>query len=83
MTSKASEEAHTVAPYALQAHSARPFAWRDIRGTTRRQADELVRTEAEAAALKALRVATGETDGGMERHTVRQYLIAGRTADLR
>jgi HD superfamily phosphodiesterase len=42
-----------------------------------------VSTEAEAAALKALRAATGETDGGMERHTMRQYLIAERIADMR
>jgi hypothetical protein len=38
--------------------------------------DELTCTESEAAALKALRTATGEIDGDMERHTVRQYLIA-------
>jgi hypothetical protein len=30
-----------------------------------------------------LRVATGETDGDMERHTMRQYLIAERIADTR
>jgi len=41
----------------------------------------LVSTEAEAASLEALRVATGETDGDMERHTMRQYLIAERLAD--
>jgi hypothetical protein len=34
-------------------------------------------------ALEALRTATGEVDGDMERHTVRQYLIAERLADLR
>jgi hypothetical protein len=61
----------------------RPFTWRDICGAIRRRADELVSTDAEAAALQALRVATGETDGGMERHTVRQYLIAERIADVR
>jgi hypothetical protein len=43
----------------------------------------LVATQAEVASLEALRVATGETDGGMERHTVRQYLIAERIADTR
>ena len=50
---------------------------------TRRRADELVSTESEAAALQALRTATGEVDGDMERHTVRQYLIAERLADSR
>jgi hypothetical protein len=64
--------------------AARPsLKWQDIRGDTRRRADELLCTDAEAAALEALRVATGETDGGMERHTVRQYLIAERLADTR
>src|SRR3954452_20986582 len=62
---------------------AEPLTWRDIRGTTRRYADELIATEAEAASLTALRAATGETDGGMERHTARQYLIAERIADAR
>src|SRR3954468_23563456 len=61
----------------------RPFTWRDICGSIRCRADELVSTDAEAAALQALREATGETDGGMERHTVRQYLIAERIADVR
>jgi hypothetical protein len=61
----------------------RPLKWQDIRGDARRRADELLCTEAEAAALEALRVATGETDGDMERHTVRQYLIAERLADAR
>ena len=61
----------------------RPLTWRDIRGTTRRHADELLATEAETAALNALRAATGETEGGMERHTMRQYLIAERIADVR
>jgi hypothetical protein len=54
----------------------RPFTWRDVRGDARRHADELIGTEAEAAALHALRTATEETDGDMERHTVRQFLIA-------
>ena len=61
----------------------RPLTWQDIRGDTRRRADELLCTDAEAAALEALRAATGETDGDMERHTVRQYLIAERLADTR
>src|SRR5881275_305831 len=61
----------------------RPLSWRDVRGDTRRRADELVCTESEAVALEALRTATGETDGDMERHTVRQYLIAERLADTR
>ena len=60
-----------------------PRTWRDIRGTIRLRADELVSTAAEAASLEALRTATGETDGDMERHTVRQYLIAERIADTR
>ena len=60
-----------------------PLTWRDVRRDTRRRADELVCTEAEAVALEALRTATGETDGHMERHTVRQYLIAERLADTR
>src|SRR5205085_7864269 len=59
----------------------RPLTWQDIRGDTRRRADDLLCTDAEAAALEALRVATGETDGDMERHTARQYLIAERLAD--
>jgi hypothetical protein len=63
--------------------SRRPFTWRDVRGGTRRRADELTSTESEAAALAALRTATGEIDGDMERHTVRQYLIAERLADTR
>jgi hypothetical protein len=54
-----------------------------VRADTRRRADELVCTEPEAVALEALRTATGETDGDMERHTVRQYLIAERLADTR
>ncbi len=49
----------------------------------RRRADELTCTESEAAALKALRTATGEIDGDLERHTVRQDLIAERLADTR
>jgi len=37
----------------IVANSARPLTWRDIRGTVRRHADELLSTEAEAAALEA------------------------------
>src|SRR3954454_21901190 len=44
------------------ANSAGPLTWRDIRAGTRRRADELLTTEAEAAALEALRAGTGETD---------------------
>ena len=61
----------------------RPLTWQDVRGDSRRRADELVCTESEAVALEALRTATGETDGDVERHTVRQYLIAERLADAR
>ena len=61
----------------------RPLTWRDVRGDTRRHADDLICTESEAVALEALRTATGEVDGDMERHTVRQYLIAERLADDR
>jgi HD superfamily phosphodiesterase len=59
----------------------RPFTWRDVHGDIRRHADELICTEAEAAALHALRTATEGTDGDVERHTVRQFLIAERLAD--
>ena len=61
----------------------RPLTWRDVRGDIRRRADKLVCTASEAVALEALRSATGGTDGDMERHTVRQYLIAERLADTR
>ena len=40
------------------------------------RAEELVETGAERASLDALRAATGQTDGTMERHCVRQFLIA-------
>ena len=60
-----------------------PLTWRDIDGSTRRYADELIATEAESTALEALRTATGEVDGDMERHTMRQFLIAERIADMR
>src|SRR3954468_9252011 len=58
------------------------LTWRDIDRGTRRYADELIATEAESTALEALRSATGEVHGDMERHTVRQYLIAERIADI-
>jgi HD domain len=45
------------------------------------RADELVQTPAERASLDALRAASGETDGAMERHCVRQFLIAERLAE--
>src|SRR3954451_13574546 len=83
MAIEANPEEQAVEAGVAAANSARPLTWRDIRGTIRRHADELASTEAEAAALKALRAATGETDGGMERHTMRQYLIAERIADMR
>jgi hypothetical protein len=83
MASEANPEKQAVEAGAVAANSARPLTWRDIRGTIRRQAQELVSTEAEAASLEALRIATGETDGDMERHTMRQYLIAERIADMR
>jgi hypothetical protein len=62
-------EQQTAGAGAVAADAARPLTWRDIRGTVRRHADELLTTDAEVAALEALRTATGETDGDMERHT--------------
>ena len=44
-------------------------------------ADDLVTTEAERACLEALRTATGDPDGAMERHCVRQFLIAERLGE--
>jgi hypothetical protein len=44
------------------------------------RADELAQTEAERACLAALRDATGASDDPMERHCVRQFLIAERMA---
>jgi len=44
------------------------------------RADELAATDAERACLAALREATGEVDDPMERHCVRQFLIAERIA---
>lgn len=43
-------------------------------------ADELAPDGAPAECLAALRRASGERDGAMERHTVRQFLIAERLA---
>src|SRR3954452_13113659 len=83
MASGANPEEQTIEAGAVAANSASPLTWRDDRGTNRRPADELIAAEAEAAALTALRAATGETDGDMERHTMRQYLIAERIADMR
>jgi hypothetical protein len=45
------------------------------------RADDLVTTDAERACLAALRAATGETDGPMERHCVRQFLVAERLGE--
>ncbi len=45
-------------------------------------AESLLRTDAERAALTALRDASGETDGVMERHCVRCFLISERLAVL-
>jgi HD domain-containing protein len=45
------------------------------------RADELATTPPERASLAALRSAGGETDGAMERHCVRQFLIAERLAE--
>jgi HD domain len=44
-------------------------------------ADDLVTTDAERACLDALRAATREPDGAMERHCVRQFLIAERLGE--
>jgi HD domain len=45
------------------------------------RADDIVTTDAERACLAALRAATGESDGAMERHCVRQFLIAERLGE--
>ena len=45
------------------------------------RADELAGTPAERVCLDALRAVSGETDGAMERHCVRQFLIAERLAE--
>ena len=46
-------------------------------------AEDLARTDSENAALAALREATGETGGPMERHGLRVFLIADRLATAR
>jgi predicted hydrolase (HD superfamily) len=46
-------------------------------------AEDLVRTESEAAALAGLREITGQTGGPMERHGLRVFLIADRLATAR
>jgi putative nucleotidyltransferase with HDIG domain len=46
-------------------------------------ADSLATTAAERAALVALRKATGESGGPMERHCLRVFLIADRLASAR
>jgi HD domain len=46
-------------------------------------AEQLVRTDAEREALAALRRATGQSDGPMERHGLRTFLIADRLATAR
>jgi HD domain len=45
------------------------------------RADDIVTTDAERACLGPLRAATGESDGAMERHCVRQFLIAERLGE--
>jgi hypothetical protein len=45
------------------------------------RADELAQTPAERACLDVLRTASGETDGAMENHCLRQFLIAERLAE--
>ena len=47
------------------------------------RAEELARTDSEIAALAALREATGESGGPMERHGLRVFLIADRLATAR
>jgi hypothetical protein len=44
------------------------------------RADDLVQSDAERAALTALREVTGEVDGPMERHSMRCFLLAERMA---
>jgi predicted hydrolase (HD superfamily) len=46
-------------------------------------AEDLARTDSELAALEALRNATGESGGPMERHGLRVFLIADRMATAR
>jgi HD domain len=45
--------------------------------------EDLARTDSETAALAALREATGESGGPMERHGLRVFLIADRLATAR
>lgn len=45
------------------------------------QADTLIETAAERASLAALRSATGETDGAMERHCLRCFLLCELLAE--
>jgi hypothetical protein len=47
------------------------------------RAEDLVRTDSEAAALAKLREITGEAGGPMERHGLRVFLIADRLATAR
>jgi predicted hydrolase (HD superfamily) len=47
------------------------------------QAEDLVRTDSEAAALAKLREISGEVGGPMERHGLRVFLIADRLATAR
>jgi predicted hydrolase (HD superfamily) len=47
------------------------------------RAEDLARTDAETAALAALRDAAGEEGGPMERHGLRVFLIADRLATAR
>ena len=46
-------------------------------------AEDLVRTDAERAALERLREITGQTGGPMERHGLRVFLLADRLATAR
>jgi HD domain len=46
-------------------------------------AEDLARSDSETAALAALRGATGEAGGPMERHGIRVFLIADRMATAR
>jgi predicted hydrolase (HD superfamily) len=46
-------------------------------------ADDLIRTDAERAALERLREITGQTGGPMERHGLRVFLLADRLATAR